>query len=88
MRTTLRIDDALLRELKEKASEENTSMTRLVDRILRAGLRAEQHEKRRSGRHREDTFSMGRPSIDLTKALAVSSALEDDEILRKDRLRK
>jgi hypothetical protein len=88
MRTTLRIDDALLRELKDKASEEDTSMTRLIDRILRAGLRAEQHEKRRSGQYREDTFSMGRPSIDLTKALAVSSALEDDEILRKDRLRK
>ena len=88
MRTTVRIEDSLLRELKAKASEEGTSMTRLLDRILRAGLRAEQLEKRPRSRYREDTFSMGRPSIDLTKALAVSGALEDDEILRKQQLRK
>ena len=63
-------------------------MTRLLNRILRAGLRAEQDEKRPKSRYREDAFSMGRPSIDLTKALSVSSALEDDEILRKEQLRK
>lgn len=88
MRTTVRIDDALLLELKAKASQERTSMTRLLDRILRAGLRADQHEKRPSGRYREDTSSMGPPKIDLTKALSISSALEDGEILRKEQLRK
>ena len=88
MRTTVRIDDALLRELKAKASDEGISMTRLLDRILRAGLRAEQRPRKQRGRYREGTFAMGTPKVDLTKALSVSSALEDDEVLRKEQLRK
>ncbi len=88
MRTTVRIDDALLLELKARASEEGLSLTRFFSRILRAGLEADQQSKKPRRRYRERTFPLGAPRIDLTKALAVSTALEDDEILRKERLRK
>ena len=88
MRTTVRIDDALLLELKTKAAAEDISLTRLLNRTLQAGLRAEQQEKRPTRRHREKTHSMGVPRVDLNKALSIASELEDDEALRKARLRK
>lgn len=88
MRTTVRIDDALFLELKTKAAAEDISLTRLLNRTLQAGLRAEQQEKRPKRRHSEKTHSLGVPRVDLTKALSVASGLEDDEVLRKARLRK
>ena len=88
MRTTVRIDDALLLELKTKAAAEDISLTRLLKRTLQAGLRAEQQEKRPKRQHREKTHSMGVPRVDLNKALSIASELEDDEALRKARLRK
>ena len=88
MRTTVRIDDALLLELKAKAAAEDISLTRLLNRTLQAGLRAEQQEKRPKRQHREKTHSMGVPRVDLNKALSIASELEDDEALRKARLRK
>ncbi|MDX1606260.1 MAG: hypothetical protein R3202_08705 [Candidatus Competibacterales bacterium] len=87
MRTTLRIDDELLRQLKEQAHRENVSLTRLVNRTLRAGMQ----QSRRSGRrpaYREQTYSMGEPQLNLDRALALAADLEDEEILRKLALRK
>ena len=88
MRTTVRIDDALLLELKTKAAEENVSLTRLLNRTLQAGLRAGQRKDRPNRRHLEKAHSMGVPRVDLTKALSVASGLEDEEVLRKARMRK
>ena len=87
MRTTTRIDDVLLEELKEKARRENSSLTQIVNRVLRSGLDASRRPARRR-RHHEKTFSMGRPSEDLRKALALAARLEDEETLRKLALRK
>jgi hypothetical protein len=88
MRTTVRLEDALLLELKRKAAKENISLTRLFNRTLRAGLRAEEQETKPKRPYREQVHSMGVPQVDLTKALAMASGLEDDEVLRKTRLRK
>jgi hypothetical protein len=88
MRTTVRIDDALLLELKETAAREKVSLTRLLNRTLRAGLQAQQEDKRPRRQYCENTHSMGRPRVDLTKALDVASTLEDEEMTRKARLRK
>ncbi|MGZ6971787.1 MAG: hypothetical protein ACXVID_09000 [Thermoanaerobaculia bacterium] len=87
MRTTTRIDDVLLEELKEKARKENASLTNVVNRVLRSGLAASRTPSRRR-RHRERTFSMGRPAQDLRKALALASRLEDAGVLEKLALRK
>lgn len=39
MRTTLDLDDAVMREAKKRAADENSSLTSLIERALRAYLR-------------------------------------------------
>ncbi len=84
MRSTVRLDDDLLRELKQRASREETSMTKLLNRALRewlhGGPKAVEAKKRA---YREKTFNMGKPLVDLTKALALSAAIEDEAIIEK-----
>ena len=87
MRTTFRIDDALLSQLKARAASDGVSLTRLVNRVLRAGLSsldrvADEPE------YRGVSYAMGAPQVDLTKAAMVAAALEDEETLRKLALRK
>ena len=88
MRTTIRIDDELMMEIKKRSRKENLSLTKMISRLLRKGLAATKADKKANRRHREQVFSMGAPAVDLTKALALSSTLEDEEILRKMSLRK
>jgi hypothetical protein len=88
MRTTVRIDDELLERLKEQARKENVSLARLVNRTLRAGLRAPAARGARKPRYRERVYAMGAAAVNLDKALAVASALEDEEVLRELSLRK
>ena len=87
MRTTIRIDDDLLDRLKVRAANENTSLTRFVNRVLRAGLASVDRVSDRPA-HIEETFQMGEPDIDLSKAGALVAALEDEEAIRKLKLRK
>ena len=87
MRTTTRIDDDLLGELKELAKKEEAPLTRVLNRTLRAGLRKPRGPKRRP-RYRESVHSMGQARIDLRKALAEAARLEDEEAARKLTLRK
>ena len=84
----MRIDDDLLLELKARSRQESLSLTLLVNRLLRRGLQASRRDERPSRRYREPALSLGKPAMDLDKALAVASALEDEEILRKLSLRK
>ena len=84
MRSTVRLDDDLLNALKERARREDTSLTKLLNRALREWLhsrRLDVEAKKRA--YREKTFSMGKPFVDLTKALALSAALEDEAIIEK-----
>lgn len=77
----------MLEELKDLARKEDAPFTRVLDRTLRAGLKASRAPQRRR-RHREKTHAMGRPRMDLRKALAQAAAMEDEETLRKLTLRK
>jgi len=84
MRSTVRLDDDLLRTLKERARREETSMTKLLNQALREWLLGGPMvvaAKKRA--YREKTFSMGKPLVDLTKALALSAAIEDEAIIEK-----
>jgi hypothetical protein len=86
VRTTLTIDDELMRELKEVAHREGVPLKLVVNRALRLGLGAAKPQRRR---YRSRTFGMGAVRIpSLDKALAVAAALEDEEIARKLELRK
>jgi hypothetical protein len=88
MRTTIRIDDELLGKLKEEARKQNLSLTRVLDRTLRAGMQVSRSSRRPSRRYRERTYAMGAPTVKLQKALALAAALEGKEIVRKMMLRK
>jgi hypothetical protein len=83
MRTTVRLDDELLERLKAEARKEKVSLTRLLNRTLRAGLRANRERRRPQAAYRERARAMGVPRLPLDKALALASALEDDEIVRE-----
>jgi hypothetical protein len=80
MRTTIRIDDVLLRELKKRAIAENVSLGEVVNRVLRQGLTA---RPARKSRYREKGFSMGKAKFNVDKALSFAAALDDENVLQK-----
>ncbi len=83
MRTTIRLDGSLLRELAETARREKVSMNRLTGRLLHCGLRQDRAGAALPRRFRERPCRMGQPRVDLTKALSVAAALEDAEVGRE-----
>jgi hypothetical protein len=88
MRTTLTVDDDLMRALREEALESGLPLKRVVNRALRRGLgRARPSPRHR--RYRSPTYALGRVThYDLDKALALASSLEDAETARDLELRK
>jgi hypothetical protein len=87
MRTTLNIDDDLLRDLKQVAHKSATPLKQVVNSALRRGL-TELAPARPRKRYVCPTFDMGKPTVKLDKALALAAGLEDNEVLRKLELRK
>ena len=88
MRSTVRIDDDLMIELRQRAREESVSLTRMLNRTLRAGLFRAQPTGAGATPFRQQRVAMGRPRVDLDKALALAARLEDEEVARKLSLRK
>jgi hypothetical protein len=84
MRTTVRIDDELLRELKRRAAKQKVSLTAFLNGILRLGLSAKAPPRKP---YRERTFSMGEPRVNLDKALSIAADDQDEETVRKLELR-
>ena len=80
MRTTLRLDDDLLIEVKKQADARGLTLSEVVNIALRQGLTTRRRPRRP---FRQRTRDLGRPSFDVTKANAVAAALEDEAILRK-----
>jgi hypothetical protein len=64
MRTTLVIDDDLIRELKRRAAVENRTLSDVTQETLRRGL-APPRSSRRPRRVKLPTFAMGEPRVDL-----------------------
>ncbi len=90
MRTTVRIDDDLMRELKALANRDQISLARLFNKILRRGLAAERDPRVKARRpFRQKTANLGQlrvpPGLNVSphKALAIAAALEDEAILEK-----
>src|SRR5437660_27730 len=88
MRTTIDIDPHLLKRLRDEAHRRGVPFKPLLMTVLRRGLDDTPTARRR--RYRCPTFAMGEPAhaSDLDKALRLASAMEDEETLRKLRLRK
>ena len=83
MRTTVQIDDDLLRDLRERANREGTSLAKLINRVLRRGMSALRQANNPGRPYREKAFRMGEPRVNLDKALALAASLEDDEVREK-----
>jgi len=88
MRTTIRVDDAILERLKAQARREKVSLTRLLNRTLRAGLQSGGARARKRPAYREQVHSLGTPNVGLDKALALAASMEDEEIVRELALRR
>jgi hypothetical protein len=89
MRTTLTIDDRIAKALKALAHRSGKPFKRVVNETLQAGLDArEAPAKVRPYRLKPVSLGGVMPGIDLTKALRLADALEDEEIARKLELRK
>jgi hypothetical protein len=88
MRSTVRIDDDLMVELKQRAHDAGVSLTRMLNRTLRVGLASPECPRADARPYRQRTLAMGRPLADLDKALALAADLEDEEVVRKLALRK
>jgi hypothetical protein len=83
MRTTLTIDDALLRQLRQKALDSGKPFKQVVNDTLRAGLKQPAAPQREP--YRCPSFSMGQPRwpVNLDKATALADALVDEELVTK-----
>lgn len=76
-RTTVTLDPDTEARLREIARHRRISLKAAINEALRAGLDAGSTPGRT---YRERTRSLGvLPGIDLTKALRLASALEDEE---------
>lgn len=83
MRTTLTIDDALLRQLRQKALDSGKSFKQVVNDTLRAGPKQASPLQREP--YRCPSFSIGAlaPGVDLTKATQLAAALDDEALVEK-----
>lgn len=82
MRTTIDLERALLERLRREALRRRIPFKTLLNKLLREGLDARPAVP---FAYRGPVFAMGNPepALDLTKALALAAALEDDEVLRE-----
>ena len=79
------LDEDVAQAIERRMREQNTSLKATVNDLLRRGLRNEPVVVD----YDLPTFASEiRPGLDLTKALALAGALEDDEVLRKVELGK
>jgi hypothetical protein len=86
IRTTVTLEPDVVEQLKALARRRNPSFKAALNSTVRAGLAA----GRGGGRpYQAPVRPMGlRPGVDLTHALRLAAALEDEEIARKLALRK
>jgi hypothetical protein len=88
MRTTLNIDDDLLRELRQRANISGSPLKKIVNKAIREGLR-EMKRPTPVKPYKCKTYSLGYPPrADLDHALDLAELMESEEIIRKLSLRK
>lgn len=81
MRTTVTLDADVQALLHKAMRERGESFKEVLNAAIRAGLSG----TRRRGLKpfKQPTFDMGRPLVDLTKALSLAAELEDTETIAK-----
>lgn len=86
MRTTVTLDPDVETLVRKAMREKDLSFKAVLNAAIRAGLARPASPSRR---YRLRTYRMGRrPALQLDRALALASAMEDEELLRKLSVRK
>jgi len=86
MRTTVTLDPDVVEHVRSLARRRNISFKAALNAAIRGGIAAERGGVRR---YQTPSRRMGlRPDVDLTHALRLADAMEDEEIIRKLALRK
>ncbi len=85
MRTTVTIDPDVQALLRKAVRERGEPFKQVLNAALREGLRA--GRQRPVKRFRQRTFNLGKPLVDLTKALVLAAELEDAEVVSRPRRR-
>ncbi len=86
MRTTVTLDPDVEALLRKAVRERGEPFKQVLNAAIRSGLT---ETRRRAGRpFKQPTFDMGKPLVDLTKALALAADLEDAEILARMKRRR
>ncbi|MDZ4728845.1 MAG: hypothetical protein SH820_02760 [Xanthomonadales bacterium] len=88
MRTTLTFDDIVGKALKDLAHRSGKSFKQVVNETLELGLAASGATRKQPYREKPTRLGEVRANYDLTKALSLAAALEDEELLRKIQQRK
>ena len=77
VRTTIRLDDAILSEAKKVAAEQRTTLTAVIENALRQSFAQRQHAVQR-GKVSFTTSGKGglRPGVDLDDSAALLELME------------
>lgn len=81
MRTTIRLDDDLLREAKAHAAATDRTLTSVIEEALRALLARRSHDPAAEERSALPSFAGDglQPGVDLDDSAALLSLMENDE---------
>lgn len=63
-RTTLVLDESILRELKKIAADEQKTLSAVTYQVIRSGL-AKRSQPKKTPARKLPAFSMGRPKVDV-----------------------
>jgi hypothetical protein len=75
MRTTLNLDDDVAAQLAAESRKRGTSLSRMANEYLRAGLRSGR-ESVTGAAYEPPVFDSGRPLIDVTDVAAALESLD------------
>lgn len=81
MRTTVTIDPDVEVLLKKAMQERREPFKQVLNNAVREALAG--GRRKPATRFKQATFKMGKPLVDLTKALSLAAELEDSELLEK-----
>lgn len=84
MKTTLVIEDGLMRRLKALAAKRGQTLSSLVESFLRAGLHSEATVARDRSRGVDlPAWDMGRELVDISDRAALDEAMREDRDVRR-----
>jgi hypothetical protein len=78
MRTTLNLDDDVAAQLAAESRKRGTSLSRMANEYLRAGLRSSRDAVPRTV-YEPPVFDSGRPLVDVTDVAAALESLDRGE---------